>query len=240
VNGSNNTEGHPSADRPLGFSHSLRPNTAVEPLRTPLHPSLPPKPATAVSAPRINVTVVRTPENSNLSLPTTKSTSNLDRSEVQLQDAAVTPAVEQSAGQTPSSALSSQKAKDVRGLAGSIHAPTVLEPSSAPSGMASYGSSSPAVGRFNPTHNRASTVGRLPMLQPHTAPANSLPGSGSSTPRRYLGSPEGYHTRTHSTPPTGHRVSHTRPVITGDAISRLARTLLPSRTIDVSASQAKE
>ena len=45
--------------------------------------------------------------------------------------------------------------------------------------------------------------------------------SGTSTPRGT------HHARNHSTPPalTNHRTPHSRPVITGDAISRLARTI---------------
>jgi hypothetical protein len=80
------------------------------------------------------------------------------------------------------------------------------------------------------THTRAHTVGRSPI------PNSTLHGqgdyisrvtrSGHTTPR---GGFQGTnHARTRSTPPGGanhYRSPHTRPVITGDAISRLARTI---------------
>ncbi|KAJ6599270.1 hypothetical protein DFH09DRAFT_852481, partial [Mycena vulgaris] len=112
------------------------------------------------------------------------------------------------------------------GLAASIHAPTLSNSLSVPSNL----STPPTQPRnFNPSHNRAQTVGRV---FPQSAPVNfnsRFPRSGTSTPRGGYSS-GAQHARTHSSPPAGsvlsnHRPPHARPVITGDAISRLARTI---------------
>ncbi|THH02405.1 hypothetical protein EW026_g438 [Hermanssonia centrifuga] len=103
-----------------------------------------------------------------------------------------------------------------RGLSASMHA--VLSSTSTPNGLNTHSHSFPhtPLDGFNPTHNRAHTVGRY-------RPDNL---SDSDRPRR--GDMAG-HGRNHSTPPTGpgiHRASHAvRPVITVDAISKLARSL---------------
>ncbi|THV03296.1 hypothetical protein K435DRAFT_715677 [Dendrothele bispora CBS 962.96] len=119
------------------------------------------------------------------------------------------------------------------GLSASIHAPKFHSDSLLTTQES--GSNRPP---RNFVHNRAHTVGRPPsFLQSAPAHGNSrFSRSGFSTPR---GPDQGYHARTHSSPPAGatHHRSHSRPVITGDAISRLARTIgssslspSPSRT----------
>ncbi|KAF7301450.1 hypothetical protein MIND_00710300 [Mycena indigotica] len=145
-----------------------------KPVAVPLHPSLPPKPVSAVEAP-------------------TENTS---------------PAAEPSSPQNPKV-----------GLAASMHAD---QPASSSSKL------SPHVPEFSPSHQRTQTVGRA---FPHSAPGgfnNRFPRSGSSTPRGGY-APRNQHARTHSSPPISnagnHRTPHSRPVITGDAISRLARTI---------------
>jgi hypothetical protein len=222
------------------------PATVVEPLKTPFHPSLPPKPvAAAENLPELRAggTPVQAADPLIVSMAVGKSpvgsaqtsaVSALGQSRGQVRNAAA----EQEVDQVPLSTAPLQKvheASAVKGLAASIHAPkALLEPSSA-SNSISHGSLSTAGNGFSPTHNRASTVGRFPHS--YTAPVNSYTESGTSTPGRYFGPSETYHARTHSTPPSGHRMLQTRPVITGDAISRLARTLLPSRATGVSASR---
>lgn len=95
------------------------------------------------------------------------------------------------------------------------------KPISAPSDITSYSNHS-----F--THNRSQTLGR-----PETGFIPRFSRSGTSTPR---GGGAANHNRTHSTPPAfnNHRTPHSRPVLTGDAISRLTRTinagLSPSRS----------
>jgi hypothetical protein len=104
--------------------------------------------------------------------------------------------------------------KSGAGLAASIHAPNSLSDSSIPVDFRN----------FHPTHNRSHTVGRPPSLRNNAYAANPrFSRSGASTPHQPYS-----HTRNHSSPPAGmnHRSPHTtRPVITGDAISRLARTI---------------
>ncbi|KAF8211335.1 hypothetical protein K438DRAFT_1916282 [Mycena galopus ATCC 62051] len=124
------------------------------------------------------------------------------------------------------------------GLGASIHAPSQSD-----SFTPSNSSTPPRQTRhFNPTHNRAQTVGRM---LPQSAPVNfnsRFTRSGTSTPRGgHMGGQQ--HARTHSSPPAGSVLSnprppHARPVITGDAISRLARTIAVStpRTPPISAS----
>ncbi|KAJ7499131.1 proline/serine-rich protein [Mycena latifolia] len=222
---------------------------APETVQTPLHPSLPPKPVPGPAS------VSNQPQSGSGKNSASKSTAK--------PIAAVTPGSTISPASEPpvASVGGTVRAPDVKpgekqdkdkddaswdsdsgreGLAASIHAPTLSNSLSAPSNL----STPPTQPRnFNPTHNRAQTVGRA---FPQTAPVNfnsRFPRSGTSTPRGGYSS-GGQHARTHSSPPAGsvlsnHRPPHARPVITGDAISRLARTIAsesPSRTPAISAS----
>ncbi|CAK5263053.1 unnamed protein product [Mycena citricolor] len=96
------------------------------------------------------------------------------------------------------------------GLAASIYAPS--------------NSDDPAE-TFHPTHQRAHTVGRTFSRSAHNL--NQRDTRGTRTPGNQ-------HARTHSSPPASvrnPRPPHARPVITGAAISRLARTIAaPSKT----------
>ncbi|KAJ7667801.1 proline/serine-rich protein [Mycena polygramma] len=193
-----------------------------QPSQTPLHPSLPPKPITGpiAGAPHSGR------GNNNLRSPAKPATA---------VDTHVVPPhngepVKSSVDRTVKDEQDDGSDSGREGLAASIHAPTVSDSLSAPSNHTTPRN-------FNPTHNRAQTVGRV---FPQTAPVNfnSRSRSGTSTPRG-----GGQHTRTHSSPPAGsvlgHRPSHSRPVITGDAISRLARTIAvstPRTTPPISAS----
>lgn len=113
----------------------------------------------------------------------------------------------------------SRSSSSERGLSASIHAPAgPLESRSAPSLLSDQ--SVPIKGRpYSRSHGRSHT--------------ESKPGHPSRSSRSRASSPLGKHvfthSRNHSTPPTGgsnHRALHTsRPVITGEAISRLARTI---------------
>ncbi|KAJ7591212.1 hypothetical protein C8J56DRAFT_556532 [Mycena floridula] len=91
------------------------------------------------------------------------------------------------------------------------------KPFSAPSDVTQY---STFGSEYTPTHNRSQTLGRPEI------PFNSrFSRSGSSTPRGSSFS-AGHHSRTHSTPPTGNnRTPHARPVISGDALARISRSL---------------
>ncbi|KAG6911655.1 hypothetical protein DXG01_007905 [Tephrocybe rancida] len=121
--------------------------------------------------------------------------------------------------------FSNLRARD--GLSASIHAPLpngISETKSAPSNISSYSTASPE----HRTHNRSHTIGRPPMYPPRSENSGRPSRSGYNSPRGGLSVGSGYHTRTHSTPPPGthnNRSPAHRPVITGDAISRLARTI---------------
>ncbi|KAJ7774345.1 hypothetical protein DFH07DRAFT_732870 [Mycena maculata] len=202
-----------------------------EPAQIPLHPSLPPKP---VLGPSPKLSRSERGNNNTNSKPTV--TPAPPATEVPSAQATVVQEPEVKPTETKEIEDASDSGRE--GLGASIHAPALSNSLSAPSNL----STPPTQPRnFNPTHNRAQTVGRA---FPQSAPVNfnsRFSRSGTSTPRGgYLG---GQHARTHSSPPAGsmlnnHRPPHTRPVITGDAISRLARTIAaPSpRTPPISAS----
>ncbi|CCM04811.1 uncharacterized protein FIBRA_07004 [Fibroporia radiculosa] len=115
-----------------------------------------------------------------------------------------------------------------RGLAASIHAP-IPSSRSAPSHLSTH----PFVDMpHQAAYNRSRTLGRG-HRQPHSASVSHFSDHQSDLDRN--GRNNAHHARTHSTPPPGSGTSAahgrsrsnyaTRPVITGDAISRLARTL---------------
>ena len=115
------------------------------------------------------------------------------------------------------------------GLLASMHAPkSIVNSVSTPTNLSTRVDSR----THDPihTHTRAHTVGRSPL------PDSTIHGQGdfiSRVTRSGHTTPKGgfqgsSHARTRSTPPGGanhYRSPHTRPVITGDAISRLARTI---------------
>lgn len=116
------------------------------------------------------------------------------------------------------------------GLAASIHAPKNLPESHSTPSLLNPGAPS-SVRTFSPSHGRSKTEGRGAFSHPRAMPATAVNQrtirSGTSSP---LGPHTSMHGRNHSTPPggAGQRAPHsTRPVITGDAISRLARTIMP-------------
>lgn len=134
-----------------------------------------------------------------------------------------------------SSTEDSSIAREDSGLAASIHAPQALVDSlSAPAGLSSYTETSHESRISSYGHTRAHTVGRPPSF-PRSPPGeyvSRFSRSGQNTPCGGGGGGGGYqennsHFRTHSTPPAGanYRTPHSRPVITGDAISKLARTI---------------
>lgn len=121
---------------------------------------------------------------------------------------------------------SSRGSSPDRGSSMSIHA---LSTTSAPSHLSTFNHNNNrrGGGRFNPTHTRAHTVGKPPSYRvPHSASDSSFSTlhSDSERPRR---GDQPHHARTHSTPPgtIRNRTHASRPVITGDAISKLARQL---------------
>lgn len=111
------------------------------------------------------------------------------------------------------------------GLAGSIHAPKGLPESQSAPSLLSPGAPSPARA-YSPSHGRSKTEGRPAFPHPRAAAINQRAvRSGTSSP---LGPLVHTHTRNHSTPPggAGQRAPHNvRPVITVDALSRLAKTI---------------
>lgn len=105
-----------------------------------------------------------------------------------------------------------------------VHAPSVTPSPSTT--LLNLSQSTPNAPRnFNPTHHRAHTAGRPSgFSQLNTAPSfqQRFSRSGTSSPR---GGFNGYHNRTHSSPPASSGVHAHRPIITGDALLRIARTI---------------
>ncbi|KAG9219196.1 hypothetical protein CCMSSC00406_0001606 [Pleurotus cornucopiae] len=127
---------------------------------------------------------------------------------------------------TDAGAESLQSDDAASGLAASIHAPKPGDTLSASVYAPSPGESRSAPGSatfdsFKPAHTRAHTVGRPPF---YNGPQR-FSRSTATSPRGSAFVP--HHARNHSSPPVGapHRTHVSRPVITGDALSRLVRTI---------------
>lgn len=189
--------------------------------------------------PKSDAEAVTTPKAQSESLDdevtnsTTTSPDDIDSTEKSIvSDSALKQSETSSEGSASTPKVDEQKAED--GLSASIHAPkdnTTISPLP-PS------SSSPTRGRFPATHHtRFHGFGRggsfphsqsTPSFHRSTRSGSSTPVNnrfdrgGTTTNNHQQG--EATHNRTHSTPPAG-RVHASRPVITGDAISRLARTI---------------
>ena len=121
------------------------------------------------------------------------------------------------------------------GLCASMHAPKgIVNSVSTPANLSTHADSR----THDPihTHTRAHTVGRSPLsnstIHGQGDYISRVTRSGYTTPKDGLLGTS--HARTRSTPPGGanhYRSPHTsRPVITGDAISRLARTIGKTHT----------
>ncbi|KAG1892681.1 hypothetical protein F4604DRAFT_1564955, partial [Suillus subluteus] len=182
------------------------------------HPSLTPKPVAARDSPRTS------PAHSNL---TSKSTLTVGGEEPPATKAEGLSQSIHAPSLTEAEALEKTPSSSSRdhGLAGSIHAPKGLPESHSAPSLLSSGAPSPAHA-YSPSHGRSKTEGRPAFPHPRTAAINQRAiRSGTSSP---LGPLVHAHARNHSTPPggAGQRAPHSvRPVITGDALSRLARTI---------------
>lgn len=194
------------------------------PAKLPMHPSLPPKPvATLDSLPQR-----RPPRNAHANGPMKPT---MPKSPVEERPAENGSALSIRGAALVNSSVSQQfPAKDPspeRSIVTSSHS-SISSSASAPSHLSSR--SLPNTHTSFPAHNRSHTVGRPSSLRP--------PNVGDTS----------HHTRNHSSPSIGPgtatahaRPVHARPVITGEAISRLARTLggaMPKREIATVAARA--
>lgn len=195
---------------PLG-SPNAAPKTSTATLKH-LHPSLPNKPMVA------KVALVATPTRSH---PGDKPDGgkNVSSSGTSLHNIPTLEVLSTPENEKP---LHTGEDSDTDGLAASMHAP---KSRTAPANMPSFAHLPTGPRDHQLTHTRAHTAGRPPSF-PHSAHA------GNSRFPRHVGGrgglQPGYHSRTHSSPPVGspqHRAPASRPVITGDAMSRLVRTI---------------
>ncbi|KAK0467952.1 uncharacterized protein EV420DRAFT_1502079 [Desarmillaria tabescens] len=237
----------PSHDVPaVSETESLQPKPSIpvtDPPRAPLHPSLPPKPASSVVSvnSRLSATPMRNPtppkHNKNgISSKPAEQPKPVEQSKPTEQPNPPETSITTEKSDLYQSIHAPSQPKPLLvvdppkpGLEASIHAPKPGEPISAPSDITTYAASRNGPHAFNPTHNRNLTVGRQPPMH-HPSPIHlntRYTRSGASTPRRGF-MQDGYHARTHSSPPTvdNHRPHHaSRPILTGDALSRLAKTI---------------
>lgn len=172
------------------------------PSKTPLHPSLPPKPAPALDlSARPSTSFAAEPMSAKDETPRTGSILGT------LADSIHAPS------------RSSQNPSPERGLSTST--------SSAPSHINTHKVPNVGRGPFQPAHGRSHTVGR-PYRQPNMAGSPNFPDHGVDADRPRRGDVT-HHARTHSSPPTGAgatRAPHaTRPVLTRDALSVISRSL---------------
>ncbi|KAL0949594.1 hypothetical protein HGRIS_009642 [Hohenbuehelia grisea] len=263
------TAGRPDVSVPQAY-RDVNTETAGHPgstgtMKPPLHPSLPPKPiglgdsqlgpfksgatpmrgkAPVKAVPDLAAVQTTLPQPSPQAIEAETVTSaapsaNLSTVVVKLPDAAP-----ESASFLRDSSNKSKEDDDDSGtgLTQSMHAPKNSDLLSPPP---SFLSSSSDPGSFKPSHVRAHTVGRPPSFA-LTPPTHGAPPrfsrSAASSPKGGVFVP--HHSRNHSSPPvsSSHRTPHnTRPVITGAAISRLARTIgttvAPTRTATAAAKE---
>lgn len=124
--------------------------------------------------------------------------------------------------QAPSEAGGTEPEADVgtEGVSASIHAPAPKS-SESESGPPERPRAVPVPRNPTYTHGRSHTVGRQP---PFSAGTKRGFLSGLSTPAGVPGTKGPHHGRTQSSPVT-HRRQHSRPKLTTDAITRIAKTL---------------
>ncbi|KAF8559022.1 hypothetical protein OG21DRAFT_1503470 [Imleria badia] len=206
---------------PTGVEESSSPTLSNG--KQPLHPSLPPKPVAAMESLRARGSSISKPSNLSPKPPVFVAEEEAVTTKTEgLSESIHAPSAdERLALERVSSASSSE-----RGLTASIHAPVpgLPESHSAPSLLSNQSTSA-----VPHNHSRSHTDGRPGIHQPSTVPPGTASHrrgrSGASSP---LGKHVYSHARNHSTPAGGAGArppQASRPVITGDAISRLARTI---------------
>ena len=240
----------PNTRLPVELKPREATTTVSDPPRTPLHPSLPPKPVAAVeslliqSKSRAGGIVVRLPNSAKSPTPVTTNLSVGVVDPIDSSKSCPEETSQPSSPQRPSGYPQDPTTKQSQGLSASIHAPHNF-PESSLSPMISLPSSNPLHPfRGRPIHHRSHTVGRSPQITPTAPFPTTITHSGSSTPQGRYSPSRNSHMRTHSSPadsPSSHRSPHaTRPVITGDALSKLARTICntsPTRTVAIAVSK---
>jgi len=190
--------------------------------KLPSHPSLPLKPVAAIESLRARGRSASKPSN----LPPKPPVSVAEEEALTAKTEGLTESIHApSMDELLSLERVSSTSSSERGLAASIHAPVPGPPEShsAPSLLSSHSTSAAR------THSRSQTEGRPGIHQQQTAPSGAVSHqrgrSGASSP---LGKHVYTHARNHSTPAGGassRPPQAPRPVITDEAISRLARVI---------------
>ncbi len=185
----------------------------------PLHPSLPAKPVEAIDA--LTKRVSR-----RLSIPPPVEAPAPPAEVEEPPQSGLSESMHASKAAVPQDHPSDiSSTSEPQGVTASMHAPI----QSAPSHITTHSTPSSS---FHPTHGRAHTIGRPGGIRVPFSPSHGQFPDGNADDRASFRDRVN-HARTHSSPPTGpgtqtarsRTVHATRPVITVDAISRLARTL---------------
>lgn len=188
----------------------------------PLHPSLPLKPVAAMECLRVRGRSISKPSNLPAKPSVLVAEEEVATTKTEgLAESIYVPSVDERLALERASSASSSE----RGLTASIHAPIpgLPESQSAPSLLSTRPASS-----TSRSHSRSQTEGRTGTQQSHSGPASTISHRGRPGATSPLGKHVYTHARNHSTPAisAGPRLSHTtRPIITGEAISKLARTI---------------
>ncbi|TFY72109.1 hypothetical protein EVG20_g889 [Dentipellis fragilis] len=194
-----------------------------------VHHQLPPKPIIALSPPPSATTESAPPSLVNSSHPSSgaeQPTAQPEEMPVPKLAPEPEPEPESKPVSTPTIDVVEQPDEEGPGLEASMHAPKTSASESEISSLVSQQTPPHTAPPFNPSHGRSRTLGRPPFVN----------GSGSALPHRMYHSGTNtpnnaavHHARTQSSPPSSVNTRHarhaSRPVITGDAISKLARTL---------------
>ncbi|KAA1466273.1 hypothetical protein DENSPDRAFT_22948 [Dentipellis sp. KUC8613] len=194
-----------------------------------VHHQLPPKPIIALSPPPSATKESAPPSLVDLSHPP----SSAEQPPAQPEENPVSkaapepePEPEPKPVPTPTIDVVEQLVEEGPGLEASMHAPKMSASETEISSLVPQQTPPHTAPPFNPSHGRSRTLGRPPFVN----------GSGSALPHRMYHSGTNtpnnaavHHARTQSSPPSSVNTRHarhaSRPVITGDAISKLARTL---------------
>ena len=210
----------PAAAAPAVEKESTVKKSPLKQSNVPLHPSLPPKPVDAIDA--LSKRVPRKPN-----IPPVQAPGATADIEPPLKSGLS----ESMHAPKPNSVDSQEQADNTspspepQGVAGSMHAPI----QSAPSHITTHSTPNSS---FQPSHGRAHTIGRPGAIRIPFSPSHGQFPDGAAD-ERAARRDRINHARTHSSPPTGpgthtahsRTVHASRPVITVDALSRLARTL---------------
>ena len=218
-----NTSSSVAYGKPDGVTHPSSVERVSTDLltRSPLHPSLPPKPASFVQCNGRHCDRSRSNASRKQMRSPVKTT--IEMTDTECNNSLISPGV-RAPERCQSQARSQENSGDETGLSASIHAPGQQETSRLDNAKSVPSTSNPAPQVHSLVHNKARSIthSRAHTVG-HSSSFHRIHTTSSST-----GPQSADHARTQSSPvltKNNGRSFHSRPVLTGDAISRLARTI---------------